>query len=60
MLNYFDIETNNFVMSVSLEDFILANNYEGLDVDVERMQAAFVGDVVLIDHQYVIKKGRDC
>ena len=56
MLNYFDIETNNFVMSVSLEDFILKNNYEGLDADVKRIQSAFVGDVVLIDHQYVIRR----
>jgi len=56
-LNYFDIETNNFVMSISLEDFILENNYEGLDADLEKMHSASIGDVVLIDHEYIIKKG---
>ena len=57
MLDYFDIDTNDFVMAISLDDFISENNYEGLDADLEKMHSAAVGDVVLVDHQYIIRKG---
>jgi hypothetical protein len=45
-----------FDFKCTLDEFIAENNYDGIEDDIEKIKSAKIGDVVIFDHAYTVKR----
>ena len=55
-LHYFDNDTGIFDFKCTLDEFIAENNYDGIKQDIEKIKSANIGDAVISDHAYTVKR----
>ena len=55
-LHYFDTDTGIFDFKCTLDEFIAENNYGGIKQDIEKIKSANIGDAVISDHAYTVKR----
>lgn len=58
VLFYYDKDSKELIDRVPLDEFIRENNYDELERDVQFIHHAHDGEVVIVDHQFIISKGR--
>ena len=57
VLNFLDIDTEEWLFETTLAEFIEVNNYDDLDKDIEKIKKAKIGDKVIVDFQHIIQIG---
>jgi len=57
LLNFLDVDTEEHLFTSTLSKFESVNNYDDLDKDIENIKKAKEGDTVIVDFQYIVKKG---
>jgi len=57
VLNFLDIDTEEWLFEITLAEFIEVNNYDDLDKDIEKIKKAKIGDKVIVDFQHIIQIG---
>tara|TARA_Y100001951_G_C11141201_1_gene183767 strand:+ start:315 stop:560 length:246 start_codon:yes stop_codon:yes gene_type:complete len=55
-LHYFHNDTSIFDFKCTLDEFVAENNYDGIEDDIEKIKSARIGDVVIFDHAYTVKR----
>ena len=58
VLFYYDRDSKELIDRVPLDEFIRENNYDELERDVEFINHAHDGEVVIVDHHVFISKGK--
>ena len=57
VLNFLNIDTEEWLFEITLAEFIEVNNYDDLDKDIEKIKKAKIGDKVIVDFQHIIQIG---
>ena len=57
VLNFLDIDTEEWLFETTLAEFIEVNNYDDLDKDIEKIKKAKIGDKAIVDFQHIIQIG---
>ena len=55
-LHFVHNDTGIFDFKCTLDEFIAENNYDGIEQDIKKIKSANIGDVVISDHAYTIKR----
>jgi len=57
VLNFLDIDTEEWLFETTLAEFIEVNNYDDLDKDIEKIKKAKIGDRVIVDFDHIVERG---